>query len=162
MTLHDAWNDEDAPVISTPVGTRRRFFAWVTRIAMGVIGVGLAVPLIDYVVSPAMKRRESSWNELGPIILGLLLLPFLDRNPERRPSSRPVAVLAGTVFLVTIFTLLGISIRDLQALPKLDPSVARGESLFAQNHCIACHGLHGEGGHSKQTKQNTRCCPMSA
>ena len=79
-------------------------------------------------------------------ILGLLLLPFLDRNPERRPSSRPVALLAGTVFLVTIFTLLGISIRDLQAVPKLDPSVARGKSLFAQHHCLACHGLHGEGG----------------
>jgi len=79
-------------------------------------------------------------------ILGLLLLPFLDRNPERRPSSRPVALLAGTAFLAIIFTLLGISIRDLHALPKLDPSVTRGKSLFAKNHCIVCHGLHGEGG----------------
>ena len=40
---------------------------WVTKIAMGVIGVGLAVPLIGYVVGPALKRRESTWNEIGPI-----------------------------------------------------------------------------------------------
>lgn len=66
MTGHDAQPD-DALVTSTPVGTRRRFFAWVTKIAMGVIGVGLAVPLISYAVAPALKRRESSWNEIGPI-----------------------------------------------------------------------------------------------
>lgn len=66
MTLHDGQHD-DGQVVSTPVGTRRRFFAWVTKIAMGMIGVGLAVPLIGYVVSPAMKRRESSWNEIGPV-----------------------------------------------------------------------------------------------
>ena len=66
MTLHDAQHDE-APVTSTPVGTRRRFFGWVTKIAMGVIGVGLAVPLIGYVMAPALKRRESSWNEIGPL-----------------------------------------------------------------------------------------------
>jgi len=75
-----------------------------------------------------------------------LLLPFLDRNKERRPRSRPVAVFALTMFLVTIFALLGISIRDLHALPKVDPSLARGKVLFAQHHCLACHSLHGEGG----------------
>ena len=64
--LHDARHD-DAPVTSTSVGARRRFFGWVTKMAMGVIGVGLAVPLIGYAVGPALKRRESSWNEIGPI-----------------------------------------------------------------------------------------------
>lgn len=66
MRLHDAQH-EDAPVTSTPVGTRRRFFEWITKIAMGVIGVGLAVPLIGYAVAPALRRRESSWNEIGPL-----------------------------------------------------------------------------------------------
>lgn len=66
MTLHDAQHDE-GQVVSTPVGTRRRFFGWVTRIAMSVIGVGLAIPLIGYVVSPALKRRESSWSDTGTI-----------------------------------------------------------------------------------------------
>jgi menaquinol-cytochrome c reductase iron-sulfur subunit len=49
----------------TPVGTRRRFFQWVTRAAAGLIGLGLAVPLIGYVVSPALKRRAQPWVEVG-------------------------------------------------------------------------------------------------
>lgn len=79
-------------------------------------------------------------------ILGLLLLPFLDRNPERRPASRPVAIGTGILFLVAVFTLVGISLRNLYAMPKVDPSVARGRALFAQHHCAACHRIHGEGG----------------
>lgn len=102
------------------------------------------------------------------VILGLLLLPFLDRSQDRRQRSRPVAMLTGAFFLVIVFTLQGISIRDFQEILKLDPSVARGKLVFTQNHCMACHDLHGEGGkggaerHPKQTKRKTRCCRFSA
>jgi menaquinol-cytochrome c reductase iron-sulfur subunit len=51
----------------TPVGTRRRFFQWITRAAAGFIGLGLAVPLIGYVVSPALRRRMQSWVEVGTV-----------------------------------------------------------------------------------------------
>jgi menaquinol-cytochrome c reductase iron-sulfur subunit len=51
--------------LSTPVGTRRSFFAWVTRLASAVIGLGLAVPLIGYFVSPALTRRERPWVDVG-------------------------------------------------------------------------------------------------
>jgi menaquinol-cytochrome c reductase iron-sulfur subunit len=51
----------------TPIGTRRRFFQWITRAAAGFIGLGLAVPLIGYVVSPALKRRMQSWVEVGTV-----------------------------------------------------------------------------------------------
>jgi quinol---cytochrome c reductase iron-sulfur subunit, bacillus type len=50
---------------STPVGTRRRFFQWVTRAAAGLIGLGLAVPLVGYVISPALKRRAQSWVDVA-------------------------------------------------------------------------------------------------
>jgi menaquinol-cytochrome c reductase iron-sulfur subunit len=50
-----------SPACETPVGTRRRFFVTVTRMAAGLIGLGLAVPLFGYVVSPALKRRVQSW-----------------------------------------------------------------------------------------------------
>jgi len=50
---------------STPVGTRRRFFQWATRAAAGLIGLGLAVPLIGYVISPALKRRAQSWVDVA-------------------------------------------------------------------------------------------------
>lgn len=49
-----------------PQGTRRNFFAWMIGIATSVIGLGLAIPLASYVISPALKRREDSWAEVGP------------------------------------------------------------------------------------------------
>jgi menaquinol-cytochrome c reductase iron-sulfur subunit len=53
--------------LSTPVGTRRTFFQWVTRAAAGLIGLSLAVPLVGYVISPALKRREKPWVEVGGV-----------------------------------------------------------------------------------------------
>jgi len=53
------------PGLSSPVGTRRTFFRWVTTAAAGLIGLGLALPLIGYVISPALKRREQPWVEVG-------------------------------------------------------------------------------------------------
>lgn len=88
----------------------------------------------------------ATWVLPALFILGLLFLPFLDRNPERRPLARPVAVSAGVAFLLVVFALLGISLKNLYAIPREDPSVASGGMLYAQNHCAACHRLHGEGG----------------
>ena len=56
-------------------------------------------------------------------ILVLFFLPFLDRRPERRPAKRPVVMAAGIGFLVIVFGLLGISLKNLYAIPKSDPSV---------------------------------------
>lgn len=100
--------------------------------------------LLKYVSGPL--EPLATWGLPTLFVLGLLLLPFLDRSRERRPSSRPVAVLVVSVFLLTVFGLLGVSIRDLRAVPKVDPSVARGRLLFEQHHCLACHTLHGQGG----------------
>jgi menaquinol-cytochrome c reductase iron-sulfur subunit len=49
----------------TPVGTRRTFFGWVTTVAAGLIGFGLAVPLVGYVISPALKRKEQPWVDVA-------------------------------------------------------------------------------------------------
>lgn len=51
----------------SPVGTRRKFFQWVTRAAAGLIGMSLAIPLVGYVVSPALKRRNKPWVEVGGV-----------------------------------------------------------------------------------------------
>ena len=53
--------------LSTPVGTRRRFFQRVTALAMAAIGAGLGLPLIGYVISPAFKRRAQSWVDIGDV-----------------------------------------------------------------------------------------------
>jgi ubiquinol-cytochrome c reductase cytochrome b subunit len=48
-------------------------------------------------------------------------------------------------FLLVEFGLLSISLRDLYAVPKRDPSVVRGIALVEQFHCQTCHRIHGEG-----------------
>jgi menaquinol-cytochrome c reductase iron-sulfur subunit len=51
----------------SPVGTRRRFFQWVIGMAAGSVSLGLAVPLVGYVISPAMKRRARSWVDVAAV-----------------------------------------------------------------------------------------------
>lgn len=50
-----------------PDGARRSFFAWLILASAGLIGISLAVPLGGYVASPALKRREKSWVDVGPV-----------------------------------------------------------------------------------------------
>ena len=59
--------DKDAPGFYTPVGSRRKFFLWVTRAVVGLIGTSLAVPLVKYVISPALKRRDKPWVAVGEV-----------------------------------------------------------------------------------------------
>ena len=47
---------------------------------------------------------------------------------------------------MVVLSLLMISLWNLHHTPKIDPAVARGKILFAKNHCMACHRIHGEGG----------------
>lgn len=65
MSGGDDPKTEFVPGLSTPIGTRRTFFRWVTTAAAGLIGIGLALPLIGYVISPALKRRAQPWVEVG-------------------------------------------------------------------------------------------------
>lgn len=51
----------------TPVGSRRTFFCWMTSAAAALIGLGLAIPLIGYVISPVFKRREQPWVDVGSV-----------------------------------------------------------------------------------------------
>jgi menaquinol-cytochrome c reductase iron-sulfur subunit len=65
MSAGDEHPHPMVPGLSSPIGTRRTFFRWVTTAAAGLIGLGLAFPLIGYVISPALKRREQLWVEIG-------------------------------------------------------------------------------------------------
>lgn len=51
----------------TPTGSRRTFFRWVTGAAAVCIGLGLSVPLLGYLISPAFKRRAQSWVDVGAV-----------------------------------------------------------------------------------------------
>ena len=62
-------NDNEPPGggFSTPVGSRRTFFHWVTLAAAGVVGLGLAFPLVGALVSPAFSRRRREWVDVGDV-----------------------------------------------------------------------------------------------
>jgi ubiquinol-cytochrome c reductase cytochrome b subunit len=83
-----------------------------------------------------------------PLVFITLLLfwPFIDRNPARNPTRRPAAIISGGVFLLIVFSLLGISLKNLYAVPRVDPAIAHGKAVFAQFGCAGCHRIHGEGG----------------
>jgi ubiquinol-cytochrome c reductase cytochrome b subunit len=100
--------------------------------------------LLKYVHGPL--EPLATWILPSLFFLALLFWPFLDRSPVRRLASRPLALGAGALFLVTVFALLGISIHDLRALPRVDPAVAKGKAVFARFGCAGCHRIHGEGG----------------
>lgn len=65
MSAGEERPDPLVPGLSTPIGTRRTFFRWVTGAAASLIGLGLAIPLIGYVISPALRRRAQPWVEVG-------------------------------------------------------------------------------------------------
>jgi menaquinol-cytochrome c reductase cytochrome b/c subunit len=78
----------------------------------------------------------------------LLLLPFYDRNPERRPERRPIASTAAilTIIAMAYLTFLGANAGspteiDLEVSPELEP----GKQVAAQSGCLACHKI-GENG----------------
>ncbi|XWN52578.1 c-type cytochrome [Anoxybacillus flavithermus] len=86
----------------------------------------------------------------------LLLAPFLDRGPERRPSKRPVAVgmmlltLAAIIFLtwesvVTHDWEAAAEQGKIRAEVEIDKN-AEGYKILEANTCLTCHGGNLQGG----------------
>jgi menaquinol-cytochrome c reductase cytochrome b/c subunit len=83
---------------------------------------------------------------------GLLLAPFLDRGPERRPTKRPIAVgmmllgIAATIFL----TWESVAQTDWEAKAEMGKIVeevpidteAEGYGILEANTCLSCHGTN--------------------
>ncbi len=78
----------------------------------------------------------------------LLLLPFYDRGPERRPERRPVAM---TAFVLTVITMgyLTYAGANTGAPSQIDmavpPQYEAGKEVVAQSACLACHKLGDNG-----------------
>jgi menaquinol-cytochrome c reductase cytochrome b/c subunit len=72
----------------------------------------------------------------------LLLLPFYDRNPERRPERRPIATTAGIMTIVAIayLTFLGAQAGSPTEIElTVSPQAEEGKQVAAQSGCLACH-----------------------
>ena len=96
-------------------------------------------------------------------VLLLVIVPLVDRNPERNPFRRPVAMAcllayAGGVLALTVIGYLSPGFAQIPATketkpaeqaaaaPEVSAEVKKGEELFRSSGCLNCHKVHGEGG----------------
>jgi quinol---cytochrome c reductase cytochrome c subunit, bacillus type len=78
----------------------------------------------------------------------LALLPFYDRNPERRPERRPIATTAAvaTIAAMAYLTYLGAHAAAPDQIDmKVPQSALAGQQVANQSGCGACHKF-GEAG----------------
>jgi menaquinol-cytochrome c reductase cytochrome b/c subunit len=80
----------------------------------------------------------------------LLLLPFYDRNPERRPERRPLAMitLTLTVLAMGYLTYAGaVAGSPTEIDMVVAPQYEAGKEIAANAGCLACHKI-GENGNN--------------
>jgi menaquinol-cytochrome c reductase cytochrome b/c subunit len=90
----------------------------------------------------------------------LFLLPFYDRNAERRPERRPIATLTGILVICAMgyLTYLGAVAGPPDRIelatparikaegPKVLAQYDAGKQVVAQSGCLACHKIGHNGG----------------
>jgi menaquinol-cytochrome c reductase cytochrome b/c subunit len=116
-----------------------RIFEWPETVVIGTVGI----PTIALVL--------------------LLALPFYDRRRERRPSRRPVAMVAAVLVVLSmaVLTYKGATAEESLGSQLLadrvpqewaqeqgfagDPQAEAGAELFAETGCLQCHTYSGYG-----------------
>jgi menaquinol-cytochrome c reductase cytochrome b/c subunit len=81
-------------------------------------------------------------------LIFLLLLPFIDRGPERRPERRPIATITGifVIVMMAYLTYQGAAAGSPNTIDmKVAPQYEAGKLVAAQSGCLACHKI-GENG----------------
>ena len=100
------------------------------------------------VIKPAILTPLATIGVPTIAIILLIILPFIDRNPERRPERRPIATTAGiiTIFAIAYLTYLGASAGSPNEIDVEVPAqYEAGKLVTAQSGCLACHKI-GENG----------------
>ena len=78
----------------------------------------------------------------------IIMLPFIDRSPERRPERRPIATFTGLFVIAAMgwLTYLGASAGSPNEIEyQVAPQYEAGKIVAAQSGCLACHKI-GENG----------------
>ncbi|HSH21319.1 MAG TPA: c-type cytochrome [Candidatus Caenarcaniphilales bacterium] len=97
----------------------------------------------------------------------LLLLPFIDRNPERHPLRRPIATLAGitTIAAMAYLTVLGaLAGSPTEIELATSPQLEAGKQVTASSGCLGCHqfGENGNAGPGPELTQIGQRLPKQA
>ena len=103
------------------------------------------------VIKPAVLTPLATIGVPTICMVLLILLPFIDRGPERRPERRPIATLAGifTICAMAYLTYLGAAAGSPnESEYKVPQQFEAGKLAVAQSGCLACHkiGENGNGG----------------
>jgi len=107
-----------------------------------------------YFVFQLLRIFEGPFEVIGTVVLpaiaglALILLPFLDRNPERQLSKRIALLSIGGMIVtgVIVLTIMGARAPVVQAPSADSSSVLAGRLLYGKNSCGACHSIHAKGG----------------
>jgi len=107
-----------------------------------------------YFVFQMLRIFEGKFEVVGTVVLptlgiiALVLLPFLDRDPERAPSKRKIMMgIAGmAVVVISVLTIMGAQAPIVNAPAVTSQSLLAGRILYDKNGCVACHSIHGKGG----------------
>jgi len=107
-----------------------------------------------YFVFQLLRIFEGRYEVVGTVVLptiavsALILLPFLDRNPERSPFKRKfmMAMAGSAVILVSVLTIVGAQAPIVSAPAVTAQSVLAGRMVYEKSGCAACHSMHGKGG----------------
>ena len=103
------------------------------------------------VIKPAVLTPLATIGVPTICLILLILLPFIDRGPERRPERRPIATIAGilTICAMAYLTYLGAAAGSPNEIEyKVAAKYEAGKLAVAQSGCLACHkiGENGNGG----------------
>jgi menaquinol-cytochrome c reductase cytochrome b/c subunit len=103
------------------------------------------------VIKPAVLTPLATIGVPTICMVLLIILPFIDRGPERRPERRPIATIAGilTIAAMAYFTFLGANAGSPNEIDLVVPKqYEAGKLVVAQSGCLACHkiGENGNGG----------------
>ena len=80
----------------------------------------------------------------------LILLPFIDRNPERNPLRRPIATLAGITVIASMayLTIEGaLAGTPTEIHMEVEKEFEPGKAVAASSGCLGCHKI-GENGNT--------------
>jgi menaquinol-cytochrome c reductase cytochrome b/c subunit len=100
------------------------------------------------VIKPAILTPLATIGVPTICIILLILLPFVDRNPERRPERRPIATIAGifTIVAMGYLTYLGAAAGSPNQIDlKVPEEYEAGKLVVAQSGCLACHKIGHNG-----------------
>jgi menaquinol-cytochrome c reductase cytochrome b/c subunit len=119
------------------------------------------------VIKPALLVPLATIGVPTICIILLMLLPFIDRGPERRPERRPIAMISGIFVIVAMgyLTYLGAAAGSPNEIEyKVEAQYEPGKLVAAQSGCLACHkiGHNGNDGPGPELTDIAQKLPKAA